>query len=207
MGAIMMRMPTSIQRKLAKLIGYDLALYWTPGKLQTVADALSRSPVWGPEDQRDILACSVRVAQTNSVDQEATIDKAIKALGDDAKSEKEYHDAYLALKAKKELIDLPRDHAAQKYKENWSFMAVEPDMPNLMLYMGRIMVPERAKARVKETLHLAHLGETKTLALARSLYQWPGMVKELKRMVWECKLCERYRISKPAEPLLQTLDA
>ena len=86
-------------------------------------------------------------------------------------------------------------------------MAVEPDMPNLMLYMGRIMVPERAQARVKETLHLAHLGETKTLALARSLYQWPGMVKELKHMVWECKLCERYRISKPAEPLLQTLDA
>ena len=156
-----------IQRILAKLIGYDLTLYWTPGKLQTVADALSRSPVWGPEDQRDILACSVCVAHANSVDQEDAINEAIKAMGDDAKSEKEYHDAYLALMAKKEL-DLPRDHAAQKYKDNWAFMAVKPKMPNLMLYMGRIMVPERAQARVKETLHLAHLGETKMLALARN---------------------------------------
>ena len=103
-------------------------------------------------------------------------------MGDDARSEKEYHDTYLDLKARKELINLPRDHAAQKYKDNWSFMAVKPDMPNLMPYMGRIMVPERAQARVKETLHLAHLGETKTLALARSLYQWPGMVKEQKHM-------------------------
>ena len=81
------------------------------------------------------------------MDQEAAIDEAIKALGEDAKSEKGYHDAYLALKAKKALKDLPRDHAAQKFKENWAYMAVEPDMPNLMLYMGRIMVPERARAR------------------------------------------------------------
>ena len=81
-----------IQRILAKLIGFDLALYWTPGKLQTVACALSRFPVWGPEDQRDILACSVHVAQASSVDQEVAVDKAIKAMGHDAKSEKEYHD-------------------------------------------------------------------------------------------------------------------
>ena len=86
-------------------------------------------------------------------------------------------------------------------------MSVEPDMPSLMLFMGRIMVPERAKARVKEALHLAHLGETKMLALARSLYHWPGMVKDLKNMVWACEPCEKYRISKPAEPLVQTLDA
>ena len=58
------------------------------------------------------------VAKANSVDQVATIDEAIKAMGDNAKSEKEYHDTYLALKAKKELIDLPLDHAAQKYKDN-----------------------------------------------------------------------------------------
>ena len=51
-----------IQRILAKLIGCDLTLYWTLGKLQTVANALSRSPVWGHKEQQDILACSVRVA-------------------------------------------------------------------------------------------------------------------------------------------------
>ena len=112
-------------------------------------------------------------------------------MGDDAKSEKEYHDTYLALKAKKEFRDLPRGHPAQLYKDRWAYMAVEPEMPNLMLYMGCIMVPERAQARIMQTLHLSHVGETKTLALARSLYHWPGMVKQLKWMVWECKECER----------------
>ena len=57
-----------IQRILAKLIGFDLTLYWTPGKLQTVTDALSRSPVWGPKEQRDVFACSVLVAQASSID-------------------------------------------------------------------------------------------------------------------------------------------
>ena len=64
------------------------------------------------------------MARSNSVDQEAVNDEAIKALGDDAKSEKDYHEAYLALKARKELINLPRGHAAQKFKENWAFMSV-----------------------------------------------------------------------------------
>ena len=33
------------------------------------------------------------------------------------------------------------------------------------------------------------------------------MVKDLKNMVWACEPCEKNRISKPNEPLLQTLDA
>ena len=33
------------------------------------------------------------------------------------------------------------------------------------------------------------------------------MVKQLKRMVWECKQCEKYKLSKTVEPLLQTLEA
>ena len=140
-----------IQRILTKLIRFDLTLYWTLDKLQTVTNALSRSPVWGSEDQQDILACSVRVAQANSVVKEATVYEAIKAFGDDTKSNK----------LKKKLIDLPRGHPVQNNKESWTFMAIEPDMPNLMLYMGRIMVPERAKAHIKESLHLAHVEKSK----------------------------------------------
>ena len=112
-------------------------------------------------------------------------------MGDNAKSEKEYHDTYLALTAKKELRDLPRGHPAQLYKDGWAYMVVEPEMPNLMLYMGCIMAPEWAQAQIMQTLHLFYVGDTKTLALARSLYHWPCMVKQLKQMVWECKECER----------------
>ena len=50
------------QRILAKLIGFDLALYWTQGKANVVADALSRAPVWPTPEEADILACTTRVA-------------------------------------------------------------------------------------------------------------------------------------------------
>ena len=48
--------------------------------------------------------------------------------------------------------------------------------------------------------------ETKKLALAKDLYHWPGMVKDIKNLVWACPEYERYRISKLANPYLQTLD-
>ena len=54
-----------IQRIMAKLIGYQFKLLWTQGKINHIADALSRSPVFDPEpeEERDILACSVVVAR------------------------------------------------------------------------------------------------------------------------------------------------
>ena len=36
-------------------------MLWTPGKTQTIADALSRFPVFKPEEDQDILVCSVLV--------------------------------------------------------------------------------------------------------------------------------------------------
>ena len=56
-------------------------------------------------------------------------------------------------------------------------------MPNLVLYMVRIWVPDTAKEEIMMKLHLPHMGENKKLALARSLYFWPKMDKDLKRLV------------------------
>ena len=48
-----------IHRIMSKLIGYQFKLLWTPGKTHHIADALSRrSPVFKPESDQDVLACS-----------------------------------------------------------------------------------------------------------------------------------------------------
>ena len=58
-----------------------------------------------------------------------------------------------------------------------------------------------------EKLHLSQSGENQTLALARGIYFWPGIVKDIKKLVWSCQECEQYRVSKPPEMYVQTLDA
>ena len=61
-------------------------------------------------------------------------------------------------------------------------MAVEPELPELILYHGRIVVPTTAKQEILKTLHVQHTKETKTLANAWQLYFWPGMTKDIKVM-------------------------
>ena len=68
-------------------------------------------------------------------------------------------------------------------------------MSNLILFMGRIWVRKTAKNKIMEKLHLSHMGKTKSLAIDRDLYYWPGIVKNLKNLVWVCPGCERNQIS------------
>ena len=44
---------TRIQRMLSKLLGYSYDVIWIPGKKQTIADALSRNPVFPPEEENE----------------------------------------------------------------------------------------------------------------------------------------------------------
>ena len=76
-----------IQCILAKLIGYDLALYWTQGKANVVADALSRAPVWPAPEDADILACTARVAMARS----KPMDKNLADLTRKALEDESYH--------------------------------------------------------------------------------------------------------------------
>ena len=67
-----------IQRIMAKLVGYDFRLLWTPGKTQIIADALSMSPVFPAEEEQDILVCRVRAACLSN--DEAVLDQAFARL-------------------------------------------------------------------------------------------------------------------------------
>ena len=49
-----------------KLIGYQFKVLWTPGKTHHIADALSRAPVFKPEENQDKLKCSVLVAKEDA---------------------------------------------------------------------------------------------------------------------------------------------
>ena len=99
---------------MSKLIGYQFKILWTPGKTHHIADALSRAPVFQPEENQDILACSILVDSEDA--SEKTIDPAIKHLMEQAEEDKNYQTVYEAVWAHKRLDSLPKDHPAQDYK-------------------------------------------------------------------------------------------
>ena len=55
-----------IHRIMNKLIGYQFKVLWTQGKTHHIADALSRAPVFKPEENQDKLKCSVLVAKEDA---------------------------------------------------------------------------------------------------------------------------------------------
>ena len=191
-----------IHRLMAKLLGYTFKVLWTPGKTQCIADALSRFPVFRSEEEPDILVCTVLV---NKATTKESLDPALEKLVKHATENAEYQKVLVAVKEHKKLDALPSNHPAQALRSYWDAMAVEPELPNLILYHGRIFIPMEAKKEILETLHIQHTGETKTLANARQLYFWPGMTKDIKLMVGSCQVCLSHKPSQKLEPQIQTI--
>ena len=197
---------TRIHRIMAKLLGYRFKVLWTPGKTQSIADALSRFPVFKPEEKPDILVCSVLVRQASTEETTScSLDPALEKLNQYAAKDAEYQMVLNAVKTHKKLGQLPRDHPAQDYRSHWDAMSVEPGLPKLMLYHGRIMIPKDAKREILETLHMQHSGETKSLANARQLYFWYGMTNDIKKMVSGCEECLKLKPCQHMEPTIQTV--
>ena len=120
-----------IHRIMSKLIGYQFKVLWTLGKTHHIADALSRAPVFKPEENQDILAYSVLVAKEDASEE---IDPAIKRLIEQAEEDTNYQKVYEAIQAHKMLDSLPKDHPAQDYKSYWHAMSTEQVLQKLIMY-------------------------------------------------------------------------
>ena len=189
---------------MSKLIGYQFRLSWTLGKTHHIADTLSRYPVFPPNDEDDVLVCSIWVARGKVTEEETESDPALERLIEHATNEEDYQKVYLAVKNRKKLNELPKDYPAQHYRSYWHAMSLEQTLPKLVFYHGRVIVPKAAKKEVMETLHLQHSGENKTLANARQLYFWAGMSADIKQMISRCPDCILHLPSQQTEPLIQT---
>ena len=63
-----------------------MTLNWTQGKMNIVADALNRLPVWQPDENKDILACTTQVARTTAIQ----INEAVLAMSNLTKEDEDY---------------------------------------------------------------------------------------------------------------------
>ena len=70
-----------------------------------------------------------------------------------------------------------------------------------ILWGSRVVVPQRGRRAVLEELHVGHLGMSKMKSLARMYVWWPGMDRDIKRMVQECGNCQAVQSMPPLAPL------
>ena len=94
------------------------------------------------------------------------------------------------------------EHPARALSQQWDEIGVmERKEEGLLVYQGsRIVVPRAARKKIKEFLHLPHLGQQLTYQAAALRYYWPGgMKEEIFKLVEACQTCAIFSSSRQRE--------
>ena len=180
-----------------KLVDYSFTVKWVAGKDHLIADALSRAPVFPPEDDEDDYAgdsvvCN-RVAE----------DPRMQSLFDHAEEDVAYRKVVDVIRSGTDLSKLPSAHPAHLYRNVWHELALFDDANDTLLVLNdKLVVPSTAVPEILSLLHLSHAGMVKTKQQARSLYFWPKMNRDIEEMIRECNACQALQPSQPREPEL-----
>ena len=62
-----------------------------------------------------------------------------------------------------------------------------------VLWGARVLIPAPGLAGILQELHVTHPGVSRMKALARSYVYWPGIDKDIERLVSDCASCQEHR--------------
>ena len=71
----------------------------------------------------------------------------------------------------------------------------------LLVKANRIVIPTDMGHDCLETLHVPYLGLQKTLLRACTSVFWPGMTADIKALISNCSVCQKFQSRQPAETL------
>jgi hypothetical protein len=218
-------------RWIPELEEFNFKLEHVPGTKMALADALSRRPDHGSdEDDEEETVLLPENLFTNLLrlhregllpedeDEETIFVNSLQLNADEQLVDKELQKEILesenwdqeasdALRLMKE-DDTPEKHHTW---EDWT--TEEIGEKTLMLYRGRVYVPDNQKLR-RKIVHLyhdseaiGHPGMLGTLEAVRRNYYWPGMTIFVNNYVKGCAKCQQFKINqKPAKPPLMPIE-
>ena len=193
--------PRRLQKMLLRLQRYDLELVYKPGTQVIVADALSRAyppPTADANAEMEELAAlcdDEQMRDLSLVASKQTIDRIRAAAADD--------EQYKMLQ-KQIMVGWPESPAdVHKDIREYSTFCDELTSCDGLIFKGqRVVIPRAARPYILERIHASHLGINGTIRRAREIIFYPGMAADIKRLVGQCAVCERYQQAQQKEPLL-----
>ena len=183
---------------------FNFTVTWTAGRLNTIADCLSRYPVApadhvndSPQSPESSVCVCKAIQNPNKKKQDPLLEPILEAARDD----EEYQDILTAIRENLKRADLPEDHKAHKFAQVWKDISIH-SVGLLILDNQRIIVPEKYRETLVEKLHKSHCGQSKTEWRARRDYWWPGYNKSIEKRIIQCTECLAFRASQRIEPII-----
>ena len=202
--------PARLQRLLLRCMKFDITVKYKAGKSIPVADALSRVCCKAGADINKAGA-DLNKAGADLNKAGADVNKEIhfitKSCPIDIKSiwEATMQDQDLN-KLKDVIFKGWPEYRKQCPQELWDYWTFRCDLVienGLILKGDRIIIPEAFRGQVLESIHTCHQGETKCQLLARESVFWPGITNDIKHLVKDCDICNKYQAEQSKLPAMQ----
>ncbi|KAF2888803.1 hypothetical protein ILUMI_17370, partial [Ignelater luminosus] len=192
--------PLRQQRMLMKIQRYDIELHYVPGKYLYLADTLSRA-----------------TSKDNKItESEDTFDEEVEAHVGLLRMHLNATD-HKVMEIQKATSEYAVCNSLSFYiKNGWpnSIKRVQPIVQHhkfrneLTEYRGliykrdKLIIPLNCRPDLLTKLHYGHFGVNKTKNRARLCFYWPGMARDIEKMVLSCHICMTHRKNNPRELLI-----
>ena len=187
---------SKLRRIREKLSEYNFTLVFQSGLTNHVADFLSRNPMWDSSADQEIFSefadsqPQIRLLE-NKTPNSYTVDPLIEDLKVAAKSDLAYQEVVAALLSGKTPLQTNRENASRQFKEVWDRLSIFNGL--LVVDNSRLVIPYTRRAKIIQLLHRGHLGIVKSKMLAKQLYYWPNINKQVNDYVTNCNECMENR--------------
>lgn len=185
-----------LQRMFLILLKYPgIEVRYTPGKQLLIADCLSRASRTDTGIDNEELKYVIHVVKKRICVSKDNYDIYV------SETQRDYQ--------LQELIgyiegEWPSQNNIPSYLQQFRKVKDELKFEEGLLFMNdKLIVPESLRAKLVAMLHESHFGIEKTLARARQLFYWPGISADIKAIVKNCHICEKYLRNNCGEPLVQ----
>lgn len=171
-----------------------MSIVYTPGKEMLVADCLSRAQLPDQTESADLVGVIHRVTREVCLSE------------DNYKFYREIiqkDEKYMRI-CKYVQTNCPAYHQLDDLSQLFQKCKDELHVENELLFKDhKLVIPTEMQAKMCRWLHAPHLGIEKTLARARQHYFWPGMSEQIRQLVSQCTVCEKFKRNDQKEPLVQ----
>jgi len=187
--------PLRLHNMMLRVKGYDIRIEYLPGKLQFIADFLSRIE---PKDD-DKCKLGEEFIKISMVDRISV--SPTKYDDFQKRTAHELSELHAMIQAGWPEGKAEVPHSIRSYWDARSELATLDGV----IYRGmRIVVPPSMRPEMLARIHGSHMGTVKCKQRAREVMYWPGMSAQIEEKVSNCELCHEYAPKQQKEPLISS---